>query len=240
MDKLRLVLVGTEGAINLGMVARLSDNFEVDELYLVKPLASIEEAMEFAARSADRLKKAIIVESLESALEGVALSICTSSIASTEDVLRSPIEPRRAAEIAASLGGTVALVMGRESVGLTRSELRLCDLLSTIKASPSYPALNLANATAIMLYELFLSRGRGHYSEDQPSPETLRLIEKYVLAIAELTIADAARREEAGLSVRHILSKARPSRVEAENLLLLLSRAYRAVLRSRQGPREDI
>lgn len=240
MDRLRLVLVGTEGAINLGMIARLADNFDVDELYLASPVASIEEALEFAARSSERLRKAKVVSSLEEALEGVSLSICTSSIASPDDVLRSPVEPRRAAEIAASHGGTVALVMGRESVGLTRAELRLCSLLSTIKASPSYPALNLSNATAIMLYELFLARGGGHYKEELPSAETIALIEKFTAAMAELTISDERRREEVAVSMRHIISKARPSRIEAENVLLLLSRAYRALQRARGAPREDI
>ena len=152
MDRLRLVLVGIEGAINLGMIARLADNFAVDELYLVKPTASIDEAFEYAARSAGRLRDAVIVESLGDALRGVSLSICTSALASKEDMLRMPVSPGEAALIASRTPGVVALVMGRESVGLTREEISMCTLLSTIEANPQYPVLNLANATAIMLY----------------------------------------------------------------------------------------
>ncbi|MCX8196460.1 MAG: rRNA methylase [Acidilobaceae archaeon] len=234
MERLRLVLVGTEGAVNLGMIARLVENFDVEELYLVKPTASLQEAEQYAARSARKLREAKVKERLEEALEGTSLSLCTSSLASASDVLRSAISPEEAAIIARETPGTVALVMGRESVGLTRDELKLCTLLVTIGASPHYPVLNLTNATAILLYELFKTRGVPHHERVPPDPKLVGLIEKYARGIAELLIADQRRAEEVALSFRKLAAKNIMDRVEAENVLLLLSRAYRALERSRE------
>ena len=229
LDRLRLVLVGVEGAVNLGMIARLADNFAVDELFLVKPVASLEEALGYAARSADRLRSAVIVESLGEALSGVSLSICTSALASREDVLRMPVSPGEAALIASSTPGTVALVMGRESVGLTREEIRMCSLLATIEASPVYPVLNLANATAIMLYELYKVRGRPHYEVESADPKLVVLVEAYARALAKQLISDERRVEEISLALRRIAAKSSMHRREVECLLALLSKACRRV-----------
>ncbi len=224
MDKLRLVLVGTEGAVNLGMIARLADNFDVDELYLVSPKASLDEAREYAVRAAHRLDEAVIVQSLEEALEGASLRICTSGKSSERDPLRIPVTPRQAAEIASTTQGTVALVMGRESVGLTRRELGQCDLLSTIPASPRYPVLNLANATAIMLYEFYLAR-RPSPGRAKGDPRFIRLLEAYARALAGVLVTDPRKREDIVVAVRRLASKALVHEREIQLLLYLLSRA---------------
>jgi len=44
------------------------------------------------------------------------------------------------------------LVFGRDTTGLTREEISMCDALTTIESSPRYRALNIANAAAIVLY----------------------------------------------------------------------------------------
>jgi TrmH family RNA methyltransferase len=227
LDRLRLVLVGIEGAINLGMIARLADNFAVDELYLVKPTASIDEAFEYAARSAGRLRDAVIVESLGDALRGVSLSICTSALASKVDMLRMPVSPGEAALIASRTPGVVALVMGRESVGLTREEISMCTLLSTIEASPHYPVLNLANATAIMLYELYKVRGKPHYDLEPVDPKIIGLVEAYGRALARHVLNDERKVNDIGLALRRITAKSVMYKREVECLLLLLSKTCR-------------
>ncbi len=222
-----MVLVGVEGAINLGMIARLADNFAVDELYLVKPSASLEEALEYAARSVDRLRSAVIVESLGEALRDVSLSICTSALASSEDLLRMPVNPAEAALIASKVPGIVALVMGRESVGLTREEIGMCTLLSTIEANPAYPVLNLANATAIMLYEFYKVRGKPHYDVEPADPRMASLVEAYGRALARQLIHDERKVNDISLALRRITAKSIMYRREVECLLLLLSKACR-------------
>ncbi|TMR09078.1 TrmH family RNA methyltransferase, partial [Escherichia coli] len=47
----------------------------------------------------------------------------------------------------------VALVFGRERVGLTNEELQKCHYHVAIAANPEYSALNLAMAVQVMAYE---------------------------------------------------------------------------------------
>ena len=228
MERLRLVLVGVEGAVNLGMIARLAENFGVDELYLVSPVASIEEAREYAARAAHRLDSAVVVDSLAEALRGSSISICTSSLASDTDILRTPVYPWEAARLAAAYPGTVSLVMGRESVGLTRDEISMCSLLSTIPASPSYQALNLSNATAIYLYEIYRAR-LGAPRREGADPRLAALIEAYARALAGAVITDERRARDVATALRRVASRLGLHRREAEHLLYLLSRACRRI-----------
>jgi TrmH family RNA methyltransferase len=147
-----LILVEVEGAVNLGFIARLLDNFDVDELYLVSPRASLEEARKYAARASHSLDEVVITDSLEEALANTSFRACTSAhVSRGDDVLRVAMSPW---ELASRVmrEELVAIVMGRESTGLRRCEIEKCDVLVNIPTSPSYRALNLSNATAIILY----------------------------------------------------------------------------------------
>jgi tRNA C32,U32 (ribose-2'-O)-methylase TrmJ len=50
-------------------------------------------------------------------------------------------------------------VAGREDSGLTNAELDLCHALVTISTDPGHRSLNLAQAVAIMAYEVWNARG---------------------------------------------------------------------------------
>ncbi|GBF08522.1 conserved hypothetical protein [Aeropyrum pernix] len=228
MEKLRIVLVETEGAVNLGFVARLAENFEADEIYLVSPRASLEEAKRYAARAAWRLDAARVVSSLEEALRGVSASLCTSSHTSDRDALRAPLAPWEAAEVLAATPGTVAIVFGRESVGLTRGEIALCSLYSSIPASPRYPSLNLSNAAAIYLYEVYKARRGGAVARGGVDEELIKLLRAYAAALAS-RLVHRERAEEVAVSLVRIASKSVMARREVENLIYLLSKACRAV-----------
>jgi tRNA/rRNA methyltransferase len=65
--------------------------------------------------------------------------------------------------------GPVALVFGPEPSGLTDEEIALCNDLICIPTDDSYPALNLAQAVAICLYEL--RRMWAKYNENIPAAE---------------------------------------------------------------------
>lgn len=229
VDKLRLVLVGVEGAVNLGMTARLVENFAVEELYLVSPKASLEEAREYAARAAHRLSSAVIVDSLREALGDASLSICTSSKTSETKPLRIPVTISEAVEIAKGYPGVVAVVMGRESVGLTRRELGECSLMAYIPASEAYPVLNLANATAIVLYEFYKARTGEKPLRTTADPRLLKLVEAYTRALAGVLVSDREKLEDIITAIRRIAAKSLIARREVEHLLYLLSRACRKI-----------
>ncbi|MEB2836540.1 MAG: rRNA methyltransferase [Desulfurococcales archaeon] len=224
--RVRIVLVGVEGPINLGFIARLLDNFDVDEFYLVSPRADLAEASRYAARAAHRLEEAIVVDSLDEAIRGASLAACTSAHASTgRDVLRVAMSPWEFAARALE-EELVALVMGRESTGLTREEISKCGVLVTIPTSEKYRALNLSNATAILLYELYkariLSAARPWEPRVRPDEQRLALLYKY----ASLLAGEVAptRRDHILRAIRNIIERSGASREEVDALLFLFSR----------------
>jgi tRNA/rRNA methyltransferase len=155
---IRVILLEPEKSGNIGAVARSMKNFNLSDLRIVNPKAKIDgEARAYAMRGLSVLESAKIVPSLEKALKGVDVVVGTSSVEarSSSNVSRVAITPRQLAERATSTKGTVAVVFGRESTGLTNQELGECDFMVTIPASRDYNVLNVATAASIVFYELF-------------------------------------------------------------------------------------
>lgn len=159
---LRVIVVEPEGDYNLGFIARLCKNFKVDELVIVNPIASIENAKPFAAKGIDFLEnKTRVVFSYNEALKDLDLTIATSSIADIEkDMLRRSIKPWEIHDFILNVKNA-GIIFGRESVGLTREEIMKADLLLHIPANPEYPVLNLSHAIGIVLYEIYNHGKRG-------------------------------------------------------------------------------
>ncbi len=242
--RVRIVLVQPEGEINIGSIARLAKNFGVNELFLVDPVAKItEKSREFAAKAVDILEQIVIVKSLSEALSGVDLSVCTSAIVGGEkDVLRHPITPWQLVDLVRNKE-KIAIVFGRESVGLTRDEISQCDVLVTIPANPEYPTLNLSHAVGIILYELYkgliyeLDREKTLYKP--ASRETIDLILKYFERILELLERDERRKEKIYTSFRRILNKSNPSDAEAHNILYIMRKIFIAVEKNGKDSSND-
>ncbi|QGA54485.1 TrmJ/YjtD family RNA methyltransferase [Sulfolobus sp. E5-1-F] len=183
---IRVVLVEPEGEYNIGFVARLCRNFLVDELYIVNPRANISEAFRFSAGGKDTLEKAKVVKNFDEAINDVDIKIATSSIADNNgDILRKSIRPWELLPLIQ--GKKVALIFGRESVGLTREEIFKCDFLLYIPANPSYPVLNLSHAVGIVLYEIWKNRELLNNPQTPTiSDQSIKLIDKYTEILYKL------------------------------------------------------
>lgn len=154
----RVVLVRTEIAANIGATARVMRNFGLNQLVLVAPVADSadREARRLSTHGEAILESARIVPTLDDALAPCLFAAATSArtgglIRETGDVWPETIMPRLLAALA---DGPAALVFGPEPSGLTNEEVTRCDALIHIPAADDYPALNLAQAVAIFLYEL--------------------------------------------------------------------------------------
>jgi TrmH family RNA methyltransferase len=219
---IRVVLVEPEGEYNVGFIARLCRNFDVKELYIVKPKCDLEQAKNFSAKGLEYLSKAKIVNNLNEALQGVDVSLSTSSIADSQgDMLRKSVTPEEAAK---AFGDRhVALVFGRESVGLTREEIEMTDFLVHIPATPDYPVLNLSHAVGILLYEFWKLRRK----ETRPkvSQDSVMLIEKYVR-----TVYEHVKRSEGDLdmyvALRRVLLRGIQDEEEARAVIRFLRKTY--------------
>ena len=168
---IRVVLVELEHEGNIGSIARLMKDFGLSELWLVNPKVDIgAEAWSFASHANDILTDATFVKTLDEALDGVGYVVGTTSISAkrSSNLLRATITPQELAQTVCAVKGSVALLLGRESTGLSNEELAKCDVSITIPASPAYRTLNVASAAAIIFYELWMVQStsrRGHLKE---------------------------------------------------------------------------
>jgi len=240
--RLRLVLVGTEGEVNLGFIVRLAANFRVDEVYLVSPRIDpySEVVRRYAAKGAHLIPRIKLLPSLADALKGIDIAACTSSrIGQRSDVLRHPVDAREFAERIAPRYGNVAVVFGRESVGLTREEISLCHLLVHIPANPDYPVLNLSHAVAIILYELWLAReGCQRVLVEEARAEAYSHIYNLLYDIAK-RVVEEERLEAVEAAIKHLLWRCGLTAGEAAILYYFFKKISRLARGEHYGVRED-
>ena len=179
-----VVLVEPAGPINVGSVARLCANFEVQELRLVRPVCDPldREACRMAVHGLELLRTARRCTSL---LEAVA--DCRRVVASCGRLDHGSIplhSPEDALRWLLSSGTNpsddqpVAVVFGREDRGLTNDELRLCQRVLTLHSAGSYPSLNLSHAVAVVLHDLArLQTLPEHDRVPQPDPAPPRQLD---------------------------------------------------------------
>ncbi len=153
--KLVVVLVEPAGPINVGSVARLCVNFNVNELRLVSPKCDYlsKETKKMAVRGKKILEKANVYKDLNSALSDCSRIIATCGrkehgeipLNSNKDALLWALKSERE-EI-------IALVFGREDRGLSNEELLKANKVISLNTIENYPSLNLSHAVAIVLHQ---------------------------------------------------------------------------------------
>ena len=160
-------------------------------LHLVSPVRFPDPQAEWlAVGAADVLRRAKVCATLDEALSGVVFSVaCT---ARTRELAVPMVTAREAAArvIRRACSGTVALVFGNETVGLTGEEIGKCRLLATIPADTRYSSLNLGAAVQVFCYELRQAAlGDRAPRTKQPPPVPHEEVERF-LAYLERTMIE--------------------------------------------------
>lgn len=145
------------GPLNVGSIARLCSNFEVNELRIVSPQCDIYslEAKKMALKGQMYLDNCKVFNSIEKAVFD-----CDLVLASCGRIdLSNDIEcesPEAISKWISSFNkiNNLAILFGREDRGLSNSELLFAQKIFNIKTSKEYPSLNLSHAVSIILYEL--------------------------------------------------------------------------------------
>lgn len=129
-----------------------------------------------------------------------------------------------------SLEGPVALVFGRESIGLTSDEVLACDIACQIPTSHPTGSLNLGQAAAIALSWLHDKPARALPPAGKGAA-LASLREQWVRSTLEQTDAlgllHPSRREAGRRHLAALLRRLRPTREELRFLTALLSRLSR-------------
>ena len=175
---LKIVLVEPAGTINVGSVARLCENFNINELRLVSPKCDYlaKESKKMAVRGIKILEEAKIYKDLNSALSDCSRIIATCGrkehgeipLNSNKDALCWALESEREE--------TIALVFGREDRGLSNEELLKANKVISLNTSAHYPSLNLSHAVAIVLHQFNQFNELGLLKNDRKTSNPADLI----------------------------------------------------------------
>jgi tRNA/rRNA methyltransferase len=251
-EAIAFVLHRPSSAENLGAVARVLKNFGLRELVVVEPPSwtgaprgggagtaraeVLQRARKTARRAEDLLDQARLRPDLAAALEGTTWACGTTS----RDVEGRPrLTPREmAAEVVRrSRSGPVAVVLGEERRGLSDAELELCSAVCTIPTRAEYDSMNLAQAAAVLAYEVALARegpAAGPLPEPPSRHETVEALWRRVHAL--LLESGYLNPQNPGAILaewRTLLARAEPTQREVE-LLVAAARALERKLRG--GP----
>ena len=133
-------------------------NFDIQDLHLVNVKSTvINDSLKYCAHACEIILKAKKTENILKAIDKAELVIGTTAIKakSKDNLLRRTISPLDFAELYYKREGIIALLLGRESTGLTNEELQCCDSLVNISANPIYPTLNVSHTAAILFYQIY-------------------------------------------------------------------------------------
>jgi TrmH family RNA methyltransferase len=155
-----LVLVNPQDIVNIASAVRIAKNFGIEQVRLVNPEVFDPYRIEgIAHNTSDLVARIEILETLQAAVaDCVFTAVLTARERAAKRRVLRPVEAASAL-VAEAAAGPVAIVAGREDSGLTNAELDLCHALVTISTDPGHRSLNLAQAVAIMAYEIWKARG---------------------------------------------------------------------------------
>jgi len=228
----RVVLVRPHIAANLGAAARVMRNFGLRDLVLVAPEADPldAEARKLSTHGEAILHQARIAQTLPEALADCVLAAATSARLGGPYRKHGAPEDVAARLVEAAAAGPVALVFGPEASGLANDEITLCHHLIHIPTADDYPALNLAQAVAICLYELRRAAGRqGPVKEPAsiaPAASQERMFQHLRTALEEVHFLYGSNADTLMHGLRHLIGRARPTPQEVD-LLFGLARQIR-------------
>ena len=154
---LKVILVEPNGPLNVGSIARLCANFDVNELRIVSPKCDIFslEARKMALKGQIYLDNCKIFNTVVDAISDcdLVLSTCGRTDLNKDTEFEFPEDISKWISSFKKINN-LAVLFGREDRGLSNTELMYSHKICNIKASKNYSSLNLSHAVSIILYEL--------------------------------------------------------------------------------------
>ena len=157
LKNVKIVLVGTTHAGNIGATARVMKNMGLEKLTLVgsTDCGPNSEAKSMSSGAYEIIENAFFCNSLEEALSDTVMSVATSGRLGSKRTSSLTPEELTPEILKMCQLGNVAIVFGRESRGLTNREFTLCDHHMIIQTDSRFASMNLAQSVAVTAYEIF-------------------------------------------------------------------------------------
>lgn len=186
-DHLRVVLVSSRNALNIGAAARAMSNFGFLRLRVVNPFeAGFREARSAVGASA------VLADAEEFSSVAEAVADCKLVVGTTAVGVRDLNHPVKRLELAARVirkqltTGKVAILFGSEKFGLSNKDFSHCHWLTRIPTREDHRSMNLGQAVAICMYELARDAsvaGRAEKEEMAVSGEVERFTDSLLAAL---------------------------------------------------------
>jgi tRNA/rRNA methyltransferase len=236
MPEIRIVLVGPKFEGNIGAIARSMANFDIDELYFVNPSCEIgDDARRRAKHGNDILDRAVVVTSIDEAVKDCFLTVGTSGIITKGDknYTRVPLPAREFAQQCRGYKEKIALLFGREDIGLLQDELNRCDLLITVPTSEQYPILNLSHAATLVMYEMFQAHSVDRKAEPASHDEK-ELMFDFFMDLMEAIDYPENRREMTAIMFRRMMGRSIPTKYEYNTIMGIFGDASKIIRYGKQ------
>lgn len=233
MNNLSLAVVEPTYPVNVGHLARLTKNFGLSSLILIDPSFDMEEALPYASHGADLLRSSKTM-SFKEVLERFDLVVGTTAIpGGSRNIKRDVVSPEAAAKRILMSRGSVCIVFGRETTGLTNEEIELCDIVISIPTGTDYRTLNVSHAAAIILYTLVTTRSPEIKRSEVPRPIRTLLLDSAV-ELANLSGFPKYKIPLLRQAIKMVISRSCPTYREATLILGLFRKAILALSRKGQ------
>lgn len=238
LEQLVVVLQRPQDAVNVGAILRAMKNMGISQLRLVQPepLATAV-ILRVAHHCEDLLDRMTTHPTLDDALADLHYVIGTAALAHRGRPQSSDMRGLATTVVTELWQGRVGLLFGQEDDGLDQAALDRCHLLVTLPTNPDYPALNLAQAVLLLLYEVRMAVLATVTPQASPPPALAQQADlERLFHLSESTLAQIGffkgNQDAVMRKVRQMAYKARLTPEEVALLLAMVRQVERAANRS--------
>lgn len=155
-DNIEIVLVESQGAGNIGSVARAMKNCGFSRLTLVNPCEYlVDECWMMACSADDIIKNARVVPTLKEALKDSTIAVATTARGGKGRSPHFTLNEASREINKIDSQNKISIIFGREDKGLKNEELSLCDMFTHIPAHEDYTSFNLAQSVLLVCHSIF-------------------------------------------------------------------------------------
>jgi len=222
-----VILVEPKYSGNIGAVARVMMNFNVEQLYLVNnPCSLNNECYARAMHATSILDNAKTFSSFKKATANIDYLVATSSIEHFSDKkhLRNPLLLEEFTKKIFDVTGTIGLLFGREDYGLLNTEIAAADIMIKIPTSPAYLSLNLSHSVAVVLYSLYIHQQEPTKQRRVIGPQEKQKLHEFFSQLLEEIHYPDHKKHNTQLLFKRLMGRSIPSTWEYHTLMGVFSK----------------
>ncbi|MFC1768845.1 TrmJ/YjtD family RNA methyltransferase [Nanoarchaeota archaeon] len=207
---INIVLLEPKNAGNIGAICRVIANFDLNKLIIINPKCDIKDIeLIKRAKHSKTIIKNILIKPKSYLKKFDYLIGTTAKLGSDYNIPRSPTTPRKLAEKIVKRKSNIAILFGREDLGLSNEEIKMCDYITSIPSSKKYRTLNISHAVSIICYEIFLARSKNIFNEYAIAgkPEKDALLKKINKILNQMDFSTKEKKETQKIVWKKLLGK---------------------------------